>query len=84
MTTINVREPREQDKEALAIIAKALGSRRGQERETLLLIATFAICMIHGTYGKEFCRDFLRGAVEELDLPDGLKIQLQVQTGPTQ
>lgn len=68
---------------ALAAIANAMvGVPPGGEQEQLLLIATMAICMIHGTYGTQYCRDYLRGATEELDLPDAMKIELEVRAGP--
>lgn len=64
---------------ALEAIANALSKAPGKEQEQLSMIATIAICMIHGTFGKDFAREYLRGAVEELDLPDGVKIKLEVR-----
>ena len=67
-------------KRALEVIAKTVGALPpGQEQEGLTGIAVIAICMIRGTYGQQFARDFLRGASEEVEAPNGLQIQLDVR-----
>lgn len=44
----------------------------------LTMVATTAITLLHGTYGAQFVRDYLRGAVESLDEPDALKVNIEV------
>lgn len=64
---------------ALEVIASVVGKLPAEQRqEGLTGIAVVAICMIRGTYGQQFAYDFLRGAVEEVASPTGLKIQLEV------
>lgn len=69
---------------ALKIIGEAVASDPGSEQETLLLVATFAICMIRGTYGQQFAMDFLHGAMDDVTDPHGLRIKLEVKKVTTQ
>lgn len=49
----------------------------------IVQIATNAISMIHGTFGPQFLRDYLRAATEEIDKPDALKIKVDVIVRPS-
>ena len=74
-----MRKPNAETQRALKAIAEALSATPvGSQQEQLTMIATVAKCMIHGTYGTQFCREYLRGAIEELDLPNAMRIQLEV------
>lgn len=75
-----MRKPTDMEQQALRVIAEALtGAPKGKEQETLTIIATIAICMMHGTFGKEYTAGFLRGAVDDVASPDALTIQLEVR-----
>lgn len=66
-------------KNALEAIASALSKARGAEQEQLTMIATIAICMLHGTFGKEFVKGYLYGAIDEMELPNPMVIKLEVR-----
>lgn len=69
---------------ALQAIVDALSATPAEhQQEQLTMIATTAICMIHGTYGPTFCRGYLQGAIEELDRPNAMKIRLAVRDAGT-
>lgn len=40
-----------------------------QRQEFFTMVATTAISIIHGTYGKQFAHDYLTAALESLDDP---------------
>lgn len=74
------KPPDEATQRALRVVADALREvPKDQVQNQVTLIAVIAIAMIHGTYGKAFCREFLAGARTELDLPNGFKIELELK-----
>ena len=64
--------------DAVETIMRGLSARREPERQKwITMVATTAISVLHGTYGKEFAAGFLAGAVKSLTDPaEGAPIEI--------
>lgn len=51
-----------------------------QRQEMLSQLATTALCLLHGTYGREWVLGYLRGAVEDLGDPNATRISIEAMT----
>lgn len=49
--------------------ANALQGDPRQQAEFLTSTATICICAMRGTFGEQFCRDYLNEALRDLDKP---------------